>query len=217
MVVIVAVVPAFNEEKRIVDVLKTLKQYVDRIIVVDDGSSDRTSEVSKKYALVVRHIINVGKGGALRSGAKKAIQLKAKRIVFIDSDGQHDPSEIKKFIEKLDKGYDLVQGVRSTKEMPFMKKIGNSMINSLFSMIFGLKVSDTQSGYKAFKTGIYPKIEWKSNDYFVETEILANAGKNGLRYAEVPIKTIYREKYKGITVMDGLKIGAKTIMMRLLG
>ena len=211
----IAVVPAFNEEKRIEEVLKKLRKYVDKIIIVDDGSKDDTSKVAKKYGLVLRHIVNLGKGAALRTGCKKALEFRPKYIIFIDADGQHDPSEIPKFLKKLDKGFELVQGVRKMRKMPLIKMIGNSMINFLFKLLFGLNVTDTQSGFKAFKAEVYPKIEWDSNDYFVETEILAKAGLNDVKYGEVPIKTIYKEKYKGITVKDGIKIGVKSIMLRL--
>jgi len=211
----IAVVPALNEEKRIEEVLRRLRKHVDKIIVVDDGSRDKTSEVSRRYALVVRHIVNLGKGAALRTGCKKALEFKPEYIFFVDADGQHDPGEVPKFVKKLEEGYELVQGVRSYKKMPFLKKIGNWMINFLFKALFGLNVSDTQCGFKAFKAEVYPKIRWSSNDYFVETEILAKAGMSGLKYAEVPIKTIYREKYKGITAVDGLKICAKIVALRL--
>ncbi|HDD05204.1 MAG TPA: glycosyltransferase family 2 protein [Candidatus Aenigmarchaeota archaeon] len=213
----VAVVPALNEEKRIEEVLKGLRKYVDKIIVVDDGSRDKTSEVSSKYALVLRHVVNLGKGAALRTGCKKALEFKPKYIFFIDGDGQHDPREVPKFVKKLEEGYELVQGVRSYGKMPFLKRIGNLMINFLFKALFGLNVRDTQCGFKAFRAEVYPKIRWSSNDYFVETEILAKAGMSGLKYAEVPIKTIYKERYKGITALDGLKICTKILALRLFG
>lgn len=214
---IIAIVPAFNEEKRIAPVLKQLKKHVDKMIVVDDGSSDKTSKVSKKHAIVVRHIINLGKGAALRTGCKKALEFNPDHIIFIDSDGQHDPEDIKKFKKKLEKGFEVVQGVRKMKKMPFVKRIGNSMINMIFYALFGLKVRDTQSGFKAFKTEVYPKIKWESNGYFVETEMLINVGKNDLRYGEVEIKTIYKDKYKGITMRDGLRIGIKTLIAKVFG
>lgn len=201
------IIPAKNEEKRIVNVIKGVKKYTSNIVVVDDGSIDKTSEVSMDEGIVVlKHIINLGKGAALKTGCDFAISKKAKAVVLIDSDGQHDPEEIPKFIAEL-KNSDIVLGARSiNKGMPVLFQFGNKIINKTIKVLFNIELSDTQSGYRAFNTKIYPILRWQSVDYSVESEMIAKIGRYKMKYKEIQIKTIYHDKYKGTTVLDGVKI-----------
>jgi len=210
------IIPAYNEEKRIVDVIKKTKGYINNIIVIDDGSSDKTFEISKKQNIVVlRHIINLGKGAAVKTGCDFAVRKGAKKIILIDSDGQHDPSEIPNFLKEL-KNTDIVFGYRKfNKNMPFILKLGNGLINFTTKLLYGVKLRDTQSGYRAFTTSTYRKIRWKASDYSIESEMIANVGKKHLDYKEIPIQTIYSDKYKGTTIFDGLKIVFNMILWRL--
>jgi len=213
----VAIVPAYNEEGEIDHVLRRLRNYVDKIIVVDDGSRDKTGMIAKKYAIVIKHPVNLGKGAALRTGCKEALKFKPRYLFFVDADGQHDPDDIVKFLEKLEKGYDLVQGVRDYDKMPLLKKIGNLILTFAFKILFGFNTKDTQCGYKGLRSEILPRILWNSNDYFVESEILARVAVNNLRYCEVPIKTIYKKGgYKGATIFDGLKIFIRLIVLKII-
>ena len=212
------IVPAYNEEKHIGSLIKKLKKYSKNIIVVDDGSTDRTFEIAKKQGvIVIRHIVNLGKGAAMKTGIEKAMELGVKKVIFIDADNQHDPSEIPLFEKKIRKGYKIVQGVRRfDKSTPYLRKIGNNLISFIFYLLFGKKIEDTQSGYKAIDLSVYDKIKWKSDDYFVETEILARAVKNRIKVGQVPIKTIYLDKYKGMSFFSGLEIGLKILGLRLI-
>jgi hypothetical protein len=90
--------------------------------------------------------------------------------------------------------------------MPLVLKLGNWVINKSIKILYNLELKDTQCGYRAFNTNVYNKIKWKALDYSVESEIIANTGKNKLKYKEIPIKTIYNSRYKGTTVIDGFKI-----------
>jgi len=201
------IIPAYNEGKSIGKVIEGVKRYTSNIIIIDDGSSDDTYNVSKEKGVVVlRHIVNMGKGSALKTGCEFAVKKGAEQLIFIDADGQHEAEEIPNFIEAL-KDTDIVFGYRRLYEkMPFVLKLGNWFINKSIKFLYNLELKDTQCGYRAFNADIYEKIKWRALNYSVESEIIANVGKNHLRYKEIPVKTIYSSKYKGTTVIDGLKI-----------
>lgn len=200
--------PAYNESKNIVGAISDVLKYTDNLVVVDDGSSDETSEIAKIYtAHVLRHKINLGKGAALKTGVEYAFKQGAERFVFIDSDGQHEAKELPKFFKKLDEGYDIVFGYRKlNKKMPLTFRIGNFMLSLGIFILFKIKLKDTQSGYRAMTFSAYEKIVWNSVDYSVESEMIANAGKNKLKYVEIPISTIYHDVNKGTNVFNGIKI-----------
>src|SRR5512133_553036 len=113
MTITIAAMPAYNEAHCIADVIKGCKKYVDKVVVVDDGSTDNTVDIAESLgAYVVRHKVNQGYGAALRNCFVTARNLGAGAMVIIDSDGQHDPSEIPKLLEPLKQGFDLVIGSR---------------------------------------------------------------------------------------------------------
>jgi glycosyltransferase involved in cell wall biosynthesis len=210
------IIPAYSEEKNIAKVLGKVKKYSKNIVVVDDGSRDKTYDVAKKESVVVlKHIVNLGKGAALKTGADYAVEHGADILIFMDSDGQHDPAEIPVFLSSLN-GADIVFGSRKRAgQMPFIFRFGNWFISFVSRLLFGMRISDTQSGYKALTAEAYKKIRWKSLGYSVESEIIALAGKKRLKYKEIFIKTIYSDKYKGTTILDGIKIVLNMIWWRL--
>lgn len=215
-----AVMPAFNEENTIREIAARANKFVDAVLVVDDGSSDGTFEEAKKAkAIVLRNIVNMGKGFSVRLGCKKALQLGAKRIVLIDSDGQHNPEDIPKMLGFLESGEaEIVFGSRPLdKNMPFIKRFGNNVINFSCRMLFGASLEDTQSGFKAFNAEVLQKIIWKSNGYSVESEIFVNAAKKRLRYREIKIKTVYSDAYKGTSIIDGVKIVLNMFWWKVFG
>lgn len=211
-----AVIPAYNEEKTIQEVVQRTILFVPQIIVVDDGSRDRTFEKAKAMGVtVLRHDINLGKGAALKTGCDYAILKGAAQLIVLDADGQHDPEELPRFIEALDH-YDIVFGSRQfSPEMPWILRAGNHGLNLLVRALYNIKLQDTQSGFRAFTAETYQKIRWQATDYCMESEMIANAGKYRVRYIELSIKTKYLDKYKGTTVVDGLKIGINMIAWRL--
>jgi len=211
------VIPAHNEENNVVEVINKVKSYVNNIIVVDDGSTDNTYDKAKENGItVLRHEVNLGKGAALKTGCDFALKQGAEKIVVIDADGQHNPKEIPKFLEALN-DYEIVFSHRTkSKAMPFILKFGNDFINKFSSFLFGVNIKDNQCGYRAFTNEAYKKIRWSASDYYMETEMIINAGKYKLRYTEIPIETIYADKYKGTTVLDGVKIVLKMLTWRLL-
>ncbi len=211
------IIPAYNEESTVAAVAREAGKHSKDIIVVDDGSKDRTfEEAGRTKATVLRHVINLGKGAALKTGCDYAVQNGADAFILIDSDGQHSPSKIPEFMKKLEEA-DIVFGARkiNTRKMPLLKRFGNWGLNTIIRILFRIKVDDVMCGYRAFTAKAYRRIRWKSSGYEVEAEMLANAGKHNLRTAQLPIETIYSDAYRGITVFDGIKIGMNMLWWRL--
>ena len=211
------IIPAYNEGKHLTEVIRKTKRYARNIIVVDDGSSDKTYEKAKSANVVaLRHSVNLGKGAALKTGVEYAIREGAKRLIFMDADGQHKPEDIPRFLDALKNG-DVVFGFRRlNKNMPFVLKFGNAFINKISSILFNVKLKDTQSGYRAMTEKAYKKIVWQSNSYSVESEMVARVGKKHLKYKEIAIQTIYSNKYKGTTIIDGLKIVLNMLWWKII-
>ena len=212
------VIPAYNEVKNISTVLTEVQKYAKNIVVVDDGSTDGTSKVVGKYNVyLLRHIVNLGKGASMKTGCEFAISNGAKKIVFIDSDGQHDPKELPVFLKALDE-FDACLGFRLREgQMPIIYRFGNQFLDWFSRLILGKKIVDTQCGFRSIRSSAYKKIKWNSSDYTVETEMLLNIVKNKLRYTQVKIKTIYKENYKGTGIFDGFKIVFNMIRFKFYG
>ena len=211
-----AIIPAYNEADRIKTVIEKTKNHVKNIVVVDDGSSDNTYETAKQQEIIVlKHIVNMGKGTALKTGCDFAVKKQAKILIALDADGQHNPDEIPNFINAIKQGSDVVFGYRQmTKKMPIILRLGNNFINLITKLVYGINMKDTQGGYRAFTAEAYSKIRWQSRTYEMESEMIANTGKHKLKYKEIPIQTIYSDKYKGTTIIDGMKIVLKMILWR---
>ncbi len=212
----IAVIPAHNEEKHISEVVYETKKHVDEVIVIDDYSKDQTSVLAKKAgAIVIRHRVNLGKAGGLKTGCELAFQLGGEVIIFLDGDGQHNPAKIPVFLEEIQKGAQIVFGVREDiSSMPFTRKLGTKALEIMMSTLYGLHITDTQCGYRAFRADIFPLIKWKSKNYHADAEITARVGKKKLRYKTIPIETIYHDAYKGMTVTDGMGLLFKLFIWR---
>ena len=211
------VIPAHNEKSHIASVIAGVMKTTKNIIIVDDGSSDDTyTEAQKSGKTVLKHVINLGKGAAMKTGAEMAIKLGAEAIIFIDSDGQHKPADIPRLAKELEKA-DIVFTYRNLKSehMPIVKKMGNNFLNMLMKLLFGISLADTQCGFKAVTASAYKKMNLISNDYNIESEIAAKAGKHRLKYMQIPIETVYRDKYKGTTILDGINIASRMIWWKI--
>ncbi len=212
------IIPAMNEEKHVGKVITGVKKYCDNIVLVDDGSKDKTGNCGRKEGIIViRHITNLGKGAALKTGCDYAVMHGAKIIIVIDADGQHDPNDIPRFLKEL-KNADIVFGERKfNNKMPFVLKFGNLFINKITKFLYGVNLKDTQCGYRAFTVETYLKIRWEASDYSMESESVANTGRHKLKYKEVTIDTVYSDKYKGTTIFDGIKIVMNLFYWKLRG
>jgi len=201
---IIAVIPAYNEEKTIGKVIKDTKKFVDEIIVVDDGSTDRTGEIARKLgAIVLRNKKNRGVGYAKRRGLKEALKRNGNIIITLDADMQHNPYDIPKFVNKILEGYDFVIGARNLKKYPFIKKFGNFLLNLLINFLCRTKLRDTESGYKAFSAKCLKKMKLKADGYAIEGEIVYEVGKNKLKYCSINVDS---PRYRsGVTVIEGIK------------
>ena len=192
---ITAILPAFNEKLSIGSMVIETKKYVDRVIVVDDGSDDNTSEIAELAgAEVIKHQPNKGKGAALKAGFNAAENSDI--IVTLDSDGQHDPSEIPRIVAPIISGEaDIVNGSRylngDKKDTPHYRRIGQTVLDKATQINSGLKITDSQSGFRAFARHTLPIFKFNSVDFGIESEMLMDAANAGLRIKEVEIGVRY--------------------------
>lgn len=217
------VVPAYNEERVLQSVLKSIKnQGFRNIIVVDDGSTDRTYEIAKKSGVVVlRNVINRGLGCSLSIGITAALKLGADIIVTCDADGQHNPRDIKRLIAPiLKKQADVVIGSRVFKreDTPIMRIVVNKISNLVTYLLFGIYCTDTQSGFRAFSREAAGKINIQTSRMEVSSEIIFEVRKNNLRLKEIPIKSIYTEYSlsKGQKVSNAFNILSKLFFKKVI-
>ena len=192
---VVAIIPAYNEEKALADVIGKTLENVDDVIVVDDGSSDKTSEVAiEAGARVIRHSVNLGKGEALKSGFKAIGDDSI--IITIDGDGQHNPSEIPDLVRPIiEDGADLVNGSRymngPEENTPAYRRVGQKVLDIATNISAGTKVTDSQSGFRAFSPQSKNVFRFKDTGFGIESEMLVDAAEAGLKIVEVPITVRY--------------------------
>ena len=217
------VIPAYNEEKRIGSVLQDLRDVKLPIIVVDDGSTDKTERVLQKIQnpnskiQMLRHRVNLGKGAAMKTGAEAAFGMGADAVIFMDSDGQHKGQDLGGFIEALEKGkFDIIFGSRNLSYgVPFVRFMGNKFASVFVSLLFGIYVSDLLCGFRAITKKAYQKIKWESTGYAVETEMVIKTAKFRLKHCEVPVQTVYLDSVKGVTILDAFNILFNVIYWRI--
>ncbi|MBN2301916.1 MAG: glycosyltransferase family 2 protein [Lentisphaerae bacterium] len=189
------VLPAYNEQAGIGCTVSGIRRHCKNVVVVDDGSSDATaSEAEKSGAFVLRHETNKGKGAALNTGFKHALDRNYEFVITMDSDGQHDPDDLAGFIEEYDRsGTPVLIGNRMGQNdgMPFVRKMTNLFMSSLLSRKMKQAVPDTQSGYRLYRKDVLPIAMCESSGFAAESEVLLNIAAQGIRIGSVPIKVIY--------------------------
>ena len=203
----VALIPAYNEERRVGAVIREAKKYVDLVIVADDGSTDNTAkEAEKADALVIRHPQNMGKGAAVATLIKAALAADAKYAVLLDADGQHDPADIPKFLQALKSGADHAAGNRFPHtKMPTIRRLGYKAL-ALLHRILIAKLSDPFNGYRALSRKALETLNQDFDpSYGVETEINYQLRKT--KTAEIPTTVKYHEaSSKANALIQGLNL-----------
>ena len=208
---VLAVVPAYNEERFIGSVVLLTLRFADTVIVVDDGSIDATAEVAAAAgAKVLRHPNNRGKAQALNTAFQIARDYAPDVVVTLDADGQHLPQELKRVAEPVLRGEaDLVIGSRYLKRpfhVPRHRYIGHCFLNWLTRTASGVQASDSQSGFRAFSPRALSCSEFLSQGFSVEAEMQFIAGQQGLRIVEVPITVRYIDKPKRPVIQHGFQV-----------
>ena len=189
-------IPAYNEEKNIASIITKLKKITDSIIVCDDGSSDMTSEISKNLgAVVISHKKNMGYGVAINSIFQKSKEMKSDLLVTFDADGQHRVEDIEKVVEPIKNNQaDLVIGSRfldKKSDIPNYRKIGIKVITQVTNASIKKKLTDSQSGFRAYNQRVLSQISPSDIGMGISTEILIKSSSKGLRIMEVPITILY--------------------------
>ena len=216
------VVPAFNEEKTVSQIIEGIAEKGYNVILVNDGSRDNTLKLAieskRKYPnqiFVVSHVINRGLGAALKTGMVVALNKGAEYIVTFDADGQHEIEDIPKVCKPLQDGEaDVVIGARPFEDMPISKSFANYIMNALTLIFYGRKVKDSQSGLRAFTSHAADVINIVSRGYGVSSEFIKEISDKKLRLVEVTITTIYtpETQNKGTDAIVGLKILTKMVI-----
>ncbi len=212
---VVAIIPAYNEERFIGSVVLKARRFAGTVIVVDDGSSDDTAAVAEAAgAVTVRHATNQGKGVALNTGFARARELAPDAVVVLDGDGQHLTSEMDQVLAPALAGEaDIVVGSRyleHTSDVPRHRVLGHWAFNRLTRLTSGIASTDSQSGYRAFSRRAVDALHFSSHGFSVESEMQFLAQDLGLRLKEVPITIRYTDKPKrsvvshGLTVLNGI-------------
>jgi hypothetical protein len=208
---VVAVIPAFNEERFIASVVFTVRQYATTVIVVDDGSSDRTAALAEAAgASVIRLLRNGGKASALNAGFEAAAEWDPSVVVCLDGDAQHEPAEIPELIRPVLEGVaDVVIGSRFLSvhsDIPRWRQFGQHALTSVTNTLSGTRVTDSQSGYRAFSATAVRALRFTTTGLSVESEMQFLFGPAGMRVAEVPISVNYLDGNKRNPIAHGMQV-----------
>jgi glycosyltransferase involved in cell wall biosynthesis len=195
---IVVIIPAYNARPTIGELIRGILKFMNRgdVAVIDDGSEDQTYDLAQRTgAVILKHDRNKGKGDALKTGFRYALENKYDALITIDADLQHDPQSIPDFVRTADGPAGIVIGTRerNLKIMPFARWLTNNLTSAIVSILSGQSVRDSQSGYRLIFAQVVKNLELESEKYDLESEILIKAARKGFRIREVAIKTIYRD------------------------
>lgn len=216
----VALIPAYNEERYIGSLVLAARAYVDQVVVVDDGSKDRTAEIARMAgATVVQHTVNKGKAAGVNTGFAYIRQLNPLAVVMLDGDGQHCAEDIPQVLAPiLRDGVDVVIGSRFKdihSEIPAYRQVGQHGLTLITNLASGVHTSDSQSGFRAFSAAALEHLFFGQNGFSIESEMQFLVREHKLRVAEVGIKVVYAEKAKRNPINHGLQV--VNGIMRLVG
>jgi glycosyltransferase involved in cell wall biosynthesis len=189
-----ALVPAYGAEATIGEVVRGLLRHVPRVLVVDDGSADRTGErASEAGAEVLRLERNGGKGTALRAGLERVLASGATHVAFLDADGQHDPDDLPGLLGAAREGAEFVIGSRMEESdaIPAYRHRTNEIGSRILSRMTGLEIEDAQSGYRVVSADLLRRLSLNARGYIIETEMILKAAPHLRRFRHVPVRAIY--------------------------
>jgi glycosyltransferase involved in cell wall biosynthesis len=198
-----AIIPAYREERHISDVVRRTRQQLDHVVVIDDGSSDNTARCARDAgAEVIVHSQNRGKGEAIKTGLRHWLDRQFIHVIILDSDGQHLPEEIDRFIAAAaqagGRSFFLGNRMNNLTGMPFVRRVVNRYMSNRISRICRQKIPDTQCGFRMLDRQLVPELLEGGNRFDYETEMLIIASRKGYRIESVPITTVYSDEVSKI-------------------
>jgi glycosyltransferase involved in cell wall biosynthesis len=208
---IAAVIPAYHEAHHVAGVARRARAQLEHVLVVDDGSNDKTEEQARAGgAEVIVHPQNRGKGETIRTGLRYWLDRGMDYIVLLDADGQHLPEEISRFLEAANQDPEVKIFIGSrmsdTKSMPFVRRLVNRYMSRKISRACGQLIPDTQCGFRMLHRNLVPHLLTGADRFDYETEMLLVASRKGYRIVSVPITTVYSDEVSSINpVRDTLR------------
>ncbi len=198
-----AVIPAYQDEKHIGDIVRRTRERLDHVLVIDDGSSDQTAQRAREAgAEVIVHDQNRGKGEAIKTGLGQGIDREVAWVILLDSDGQHLPEEIDRFLSAAASvtrpTFFIGNRMNDVARMPFIRRVVNRCMSSQISRVCGQRIPDTQCGFRMVHRQIVPELLGGGHRFDYETEVLIIASRKGYRIESVPITTIYTDQVSKI-------------------
>ena len=208
---IAVIIPALNEEKTIGNLVSQLKKIFEKVIVINDGSTDKTEEIARKNgAIVLSHQKSKGKGEALKTGFQFILKENISAVITMDGDGQHLVEDVFKFVEAYRKKpkVGIFVGKRKilTTEMPFIRRLTNVSMSVIISLLSFQWIPDTQCGYRLIKREVLEKVKLLTSHFETESELLIKSSWKGFKIYSLPITTVYRgERSKIKPVIDTMR------------